>query len=336
MASLIYLGLASLISNDHASRSSADGLIVPRIDVASLAVTGGTNSIPLAAIGVALFGISGIVHWIYYFTARPRRKFTLSLTIGMSAMALGFILRIVYALGSHTLGKYIVMDLFILLSPCLFLVTDYVLFSRLVATFHTEVVSRCLLIRPSRITHIFVYSDVLTFLIQSTGGALSAGKNANTAKLGSNIALAGLVLQALSFGLFTVLLIVFSWRLATHFPHIWHSTSNSRGAFRLLSTEPIQDWRILIYILYLTCLGILTRSVFRIVEFAGGYRGYVANHEVFFYLLDALPLWISMTLFCIIWPARCIPEGEPEGGKAKSMILAERGTPGYASSQEVN
>ncbi|CAK5276478.1 unnamed protein product [Mycena citricolor] len=328
MASLIYLGLASLISNDHASRSSADGLIVPRIDVASLAVTGGTNSvrvpggyvpkaIPLAAIGVALFGISGIVHWIYYFTARPRRKFTLSLTIGMSAMALGFILRIVYALGSHTLGKYIVMDLFILLSPCLFLVTDYVLFSRLVATFHTEVVSRCLLIRPSRITHIFVYSDVLTFLIQSTGGALSAGKNANTAKLGSNIALAGLVLQALSFGLFTVLLIVFSWRL-------------------LLSTEPIQDWRILIYILYLTCLGILTRSVFRIVEFAGGYRGYVANHEVFFYLLDALPLWISMTLFCIIWPARCIPEGEPEGGKAKSMILAERGTPGYASSQEVN
>jgi hypothetical protein len=32
----------------------------------------------------------------------------------------------------------------------------------------------------------------------------------------------------------------------------------------------------------------------------------MATHEAFFYSLDAFPLWLGMTLFVFLWPARCL------------------------------
>jgi hypothetical protein len=82
------------------------------------------------------------------------------------------------------------------------------------------------------------------------------------------------------------------------------------------------------YLMCMTCIGILIRSVFRIAEFAGGYveansnsyhlgwtmsvlsnalhryRGTIATHEGYFYAFDTLPLWVAMTLYCIVWPTR--------------------------------
>lgn len=73
-----------------------------------------------------------------------------------------------------------------------------------------------------------------------------------------------------------------------------------------------------------TCVGILIRSVFRVAEFAGGYvyrfvgvlcyspdplhryNGTIATHEAYFYAFDTLPLWIAMSLYAVVWPARAL------------------------------
>ncbi|KAJ7238566.1 RTA1 like protein-domain-containing protein [Mycena haematopus] len=265
----------------------------------------------LSYIALILYGVSALIHWIYFFTVPPRRPFIITLPLGMTAMAIGFILRVIYANPPFTLGKYIVMDLCILLSPCLFLATDYMLLSHLARGFDEEVSNRCLLIRHSRVTKIFVWSDITTFLLQSGGGGLTATKNnPSIAKLGTKIALIGLTLQAVSFGLFTIVLIVFAYRVSKHFPELWHP-KNPRP-FKLFSRQPIDDWRIIVYIMGVTCVGILIRSVFRIAEFAGGYNGTISTHEGYFYLLDSLPLWIAMSLYCIVWPTRgLIVRSEP-------------------------
>ncbi|KAJ7212163.1 RTA1 like protein-domain-containing protein [Mycena pura] len=255
-----------------------------------------------AFIAIILYGASAIVHWTQFFLVTPRRPFILTLTLGMTAMATGFILRVIFSDDPTSLGKYIAMDL-----PCLFLATDYMTFSRLVATFDTEVSDRCLLIRTSRIVKIFVWSDVSTFLLQSTGGALTSSHNVSSANLGNKIAMIGLILQAASFLLFTVILVVFRFRVLNHFPKVWRP-NNTLGhrPFKLFSTEPIDDRRIVFYVTGATCVGILVRSVFRVAEFAGGYTGTIATHEGYFYLFDALPLWISMTLYCFVWPIRAL------------------------------
>ncbi|KAJ7108399.1 hypothetical protein C8R43DRAFT_1140063 [Mycena crocata] len=61
---------------------------------------------------------------------------------------------------------------------------------------------------------IFVWSDAITFLLQASGGGLTATKNISTANIGNKITMIGLSLQLLSFALFTVLILVFSWRVS--------------------------------------------------------------------------------------------------------------------------
>ncbi|KAJ7794146.1 RTA-like protein [Mycena olivaceomarginata] len=213
------------------------------------------------------------------------RPYMLSLTLGMTAMTAGFVLRIGYIMTPFSVGAFIAMDL-----PCLFLATDYTILSRLAASFEEKVTQSCFLIRHSLVVRIFVWSDVVTFLLQSTGVNLGNTVTAFT-PCSNNL-----------FLFFTVLLMVFGFRVSKQFPEIW--APQDPRPFKAVSREPIDDWRILYYVMCATCAGILVRSIFRITEFAGGYSGTIVLHEVYFYIFDALPLWISMSLYCFVWPPR--------------------------------
>lgn len=50
------------------------------------------------------------------------------------------------------------------------------------------------------------------------------------------------------------------------------------------------------------------RSIFRTIELGEGYAGYLATHEVYFYTLDTLPLFIAISIFVPFWPGRFIRE----------------------------
>ncbi|KAJ7218854.1 RTA1 like protein-domain-containing protein, partial [Mycena rebaudengoi] len=270
-----------------------------------------------AIIGITLFSLSAAIHWFHFFT-HGRHPFMLTLTIGMTAMATGFGLRVAYIKSPYTQNPFIEMILFILLSPCAFLAIDYMLLSRLAATLDEVVARRCLLVRSNWIVKIFVWSDVGTFLLQATGGSLETSTDINTAHSGHTVAIVGLCLQLVSFLFFTVTLIVFSWRLS----HEANALKDHPKPLKIFSREPIYDWRILVGILCATCVGILMRSLFRIAEYAGGYDGYLSMHEAYFYALDALPLWVAMTLFCVVWPTRCVV-----APKSPDMEFVESRTP---------
>ncbi|CAK5265173.1 unnamed protein product [Mycena citricolor] len=335
MAPRLFLSVLSLVASALAAGGRSD----------DEPIGGYVPSKSLSLTGVVLYGLSALVLWTQFVIVRPRRPFMLTLTLGMTGTSdvpeifpinmrshdrriyspiplrytafhvgqihcLGYV-HLAFGMGyiEHPSSRLLTNAL----QPCLFLATDYMILSRLAATFSPDVVSRCLAIRPTRVVRIFVWSDVLTFFLQSSGGGLTATKSASSAKLGTTIALIGLILQAVSFLLFTFLMLTFAFRVSKHFPHIWQAENGE--PFRILSTRPVGDWRILIYVMSATCVGILTRSVFRIVEFAGGYNGYVATHESFFYLFDALPLWLAMSLYCFVWPTRFLH------GRAENVAL---------------
>ncbi|KAJ7480667.1 RTA1 like protein-domain-containing protein [Mycena latifolia] len=291
-----------------------------------------------AYVGLVLYATSALVHWILFFRhGRPR--FMLVLTAGMTsglhfficitvfdalpeAMAAGFAMRLVFAGSPHSVGLYIVMDLLILLSPCAYLATDYMILARLTTTFDDEVAQSCLLIRRERITKLFVLSDVVTFILQASGGAQSTSTSASAANTGKSTTMVGLVLQLLSFGLFTVVLGLFGHRLRTRFPEVWCPPLKSTSKpFTPWGTHAVDDWRIL----YLDAL-LHIRSFFRIAEFAGGFDGYIATHEFFFYLFDALPLWLAMSLYCVVWPTRFLHPHASASTSAEAIRM--KGIPG--------
>ncbi|THU90274.1 hypothetical protein K435DRAFT_676299, partial [Dendrothele bispora CBS 962.96] len=217
---------------------------------------------------------------------------------------------------------------FSLEKPCAFLATDYVLLEHLASNLGHDVADKCLFLSSSIIVKIFVWSDVVTFFIQASGGGLEASGNANMASLGSKVTIVGLILQLISFGLFTSLLLVFGFRVHSWYPKHWRVDRRGQtitSTMGLFKTTEIYDWKILFYILVFSCMCILVRSTFRIFEFAQGHTGFLATHEGYFYLLDALPLWIAMSLFCFFWPTRFKPNSSTSYSSSSSTLGSRYG-----------
>ncbi|KZP04761.1 RTA1-domain-containing protein [Athelia psychrophila] len=255
-----------------------------------------------AYIALALFAIVSVVFWTRLFMRRPR--YMVWLCAGSTAMTVGFALRVVLHGSPYSLGIYIVEDLCILLSPCFFLATNYIILSRLAVSLSTEsapISTTCLLLPAQRIAKIFVWSDVITFWIQASGGGLSAQQS--LAAVGQDIALVGLVLQLLSYALYTVLLLVFGTRVRSRYPEVWHMGKQ----------DGRKEWRVLYYTTCLTCIGILIRSAFRIAEFSEGYNGWIPTHEAYFYCLDSIPLLLAISLYMFVWPPIYTHQGQTKG-----------------------
>lgn len=161
-----------------------------------------------------------------------------------SGMAFGLLMRIPFRTNPHALGIYITSHLFILLSPCAFIAADYILLGRIVRHLAAD---RYLPISAHKVSRYFVISDVVTFLIQAGGGGLSTSQDEGMRNIGGNIFLAGVILQLVSFGIFTILYVWFGFQVYRKDKVLW----NTPG------------WKPLFFALGWTCIGFLIRSVYR-------------------------------------------------------------------------
>ncbi|KAF4575036.1 RTA-like protein [Pleurotus pulmonarius] len=247
----------------------------------------------ISGIAFALVLAVGLIQtWLTY---KRGAKYMLAMVIGCYTFALGIALRIGLHFQPQGTGLYIAEYLFVVLSPCAFIAATYVLLGRLAAFIDCD---EYLIVRPRRITIAFVTSDIVTFLIQAAGGGVSASsRDLHTNEIGSHIFLAGLAAQLVSFIVFTIIFLLFLYRVYTRRQEIWNIDSNKAW---------YNDWRALGCALVISCIGILIRSVFRTIELSEGFAGPLATSEKLFYCLDTLPLFIAISVFIPFWPGRFI------------------------------
>ncbi|KAI0063778.1 RTA1-like protein [Artomyces pyxidatus] len=224
------------------------------------------------------------------------------MVIGEITFGLGIACRYRLHTDPESKNIYIAEYLLVVLSPCAFIAADYILLGRL-ATYLRG--GDHLFVRPSRIRLLFLASDVSTFLIQALGGTVSL--EANTAKvtaLGNHLVLAGLILQLSSFCIFTGIFFRFVLRLRRYNPDVWEQDQGKPW---------YNDLRALVVALALSCLGIIVRSVYRVVENSQGFKGPLSRSEPLFYLLDTLPLWLAISVYAPFWPGRLMrPSSETD------------------------
>ncbi|KAI0052331.1 RTA1-like protein [Auriscalpium vulgare] len=291
---LVTVCLASLVrASDHGSDSIdlKDDLQNPLGYIASNTLT----TVALAAIlAVAFTHVWCMIKW--------GAIWMLCMVIGEFTFAGGIATRYVLHTNPDSANVYRAEYLLVILSPCAFIAADYILIGRLSRHLRS---GKHLLISPRRITLVFVSSDILTFLVQAIGGGLSAGSNPDTAKLGSHIFLAGLILQLVSFIFFGIVYFVFIIRVRRHERDEWFSDADKPW---------YNDWRALAAGIAVNIVGITIRSFYRVAELSQGYRGSIAQDEKLFYLLDTLPLWIAVAMFVPFWPGRFISP-LPKGGE---------------------
>ncbi|QRW11281.1 RTA1-like protein [Ceratobasidium sp. AG-Ba] len=231
--------------------------------------------------------IAGHGTWMSF---RIPGKYMTTLVISGYFYAVGLILRIPYRSNSDSLVLFIVMNLFTVLSPCGFIATVYILLGRLARHLEAE---DLLLIKPQLITKVYVCSDIATLLIQAAGGSLAVGKTQQLADLSTKIFLAGLILQLISFLSYCVVFSLFLYRLRAWRKPLWNKPMDKGVRFH---------WKGLVGAIIISCVGIIVRCVYRTVEGSQGFDGYLLTHEVYFFVLDTLPLWFAVVIYTIIWP----------------------------------
>ncbi|KIX99097.1 uncharacterized protein Z520_05558 [Fonsecaea multimorphosa CBS 102226] len=245
-------------------------------------------SLAAAVIFIALFALASLLHT--YQLLRTRTWFLIPFCVGGYFEAAGYVGR---AIGSQespdhwSVGPYVLQSVLILVAPALFAASIYMELGRIIlltdGTRHSPV-------NPRWLTKIFVAGDVLSFLMQASGGGMMAGKTKSSINTGKNIIIGGLLVQVVFFSFFVVTGLTFHLRL--------RKDPTSKVLANTLDIAAV--WKKHMYTLYAGSLLILVRSVFRLVEYGQGNAGYIISHEVFLYVFDACLMFTTMVLFAVV------------------------------------
>ncbi|KAF3932339.1 hypothetical protein ABW19_dt0210449 [Dactylella cylindrospora] len=247
----------------------------------------------LAIVALCLYALTTSAHIFQCF--RYRAWYIIVLLIAGAMQSFGYLARILSARDVRNRGLYIAQFSLVVLAPVFTAAGDYIILGKLLEHVLPGGRHAKTLKIPARwITLIFVSSDILSFLLQGAGaGIISAntdGRNPAAQERGTNIMLGGLLVQIAFFSFFTSAVIRFDVK-----------TRQSHAGAR---------WRALVYCLYVSCALILTRSIYRVVEFAQGWDGYLMSHEVYFYTLEALPMLPCLVIFNIFHPSKYLPKAQ--------------------------
>jgi hypothetical protein len=248
-------------------------------------------SLAAAVIFIVLFAISSVGHIFQLFTRKT--WYFIPFVIGGLFETIGYVGRALNSQQDYaewTLGPYVMQSLLILLAPALFAASIYMILSRIILLTDGEKHSP---IRAKWLTKVFVAGDVLSFLMQSSGGGmLATAKTEASTKTGNNIITGGLAVQVIFFGFFIFTASIFHYRI----------TRADRGRHTAVSVP----WQQYLVILYIASTLIMIRSIFRIIEYGQGNSGYLLSTEVFIYVFDATLMFLVMVLFNLRHPSAII------------------------------
>ncbi|KAL0575631.1 hypothetical protein V5O48_006356 [Marasmius crinis-equi] len=268
-----------------------------------------TPNIAAAGIFAGVFLLSTILH--IWQLVRTRTWYFLPMVIGALMEGTGYIGRILSHSDPNKLGPYIMQSVLLLVAPALFAASIYMILGRLISRVEGEEYS---IIKVTRLTKVFVWCDVLSFLVQSSGAGLMV--RAGSTSLGEKIILAGLIIQIVAFGIFIVVSLIFHLRM-NKAPTAASRTHEQRAAV---------PWNRMLWVLYTASAFIMIRSVFRFVEYVQGFSGYLLRNEVWLYIFDALLMGITVWLFNWFHPSRAVVhvEGyeETRGSKERIQMMS--------------
>ena len=111
--------------------------------------------------------------------------------------------------------------------------------------------------------------------------------------MGINIMLAGLSVQVASLVLFAAICADFAYRL-------YQNAQTWSNQYTALYQSP--KFSAFLYSLCLATLTIFVRSVFRVAELSGGFRGPLANNQISFMILEGVMVVIATSCLTLLHP----------------------------------
>ncbi|KAJ3101319.1 hypothetical protein HK100_004558 [Physocladia obscura] len=242
-------------------------------------VFGEKPSSSLAIIGCAIFALIFFAHLIQSIQFKTR--YLIPMIIASFMEVVGYAIRYKSIGDPFNLLEYSVQQTFIILAPIFLAASQYIMLEKLII----NVGGSYSPIRHTLIAKIFVGCDILSFLVQCAGSAVLL-TIPSLFVTGTNILIAGLVVQVISFTAFLITASAFYYR----------ASQDNKG----------MGWRIIFIVLFASATLVLIRSVFRVIEFSSGYSGPIVKDENYMYAFDFGLIAIAIILFNFFHPARYI------------------------------
>ncbi|RKL50788.1 hypothetical protein BFJ72_g241 [Fusarium proliferatum] len=265
-------------------------------------------SLPAAVVSTVVFAVLSILHT--WRLIRVRAYYFTPFVVGGFFETVGYAGRIWSHFEKLSVGGFVLQAIPILVAPALFAASIYMILGRLIRTVGAAHLS---LVPVKWVTRIFVTGDVIAFSLQAGGGGIQSAGTLDLYNLGEKIIIAGLFVQIVVFGFFVVTSILFHTRLLKS-----PTPESLRGDV---------PWARYLYVLYATSFLILVRSIFRVVEYLQGNKGYLISHEVFLYVFDAILMALVMLIF-MIWYVKHLQK------KNKQADIEDRELSSYESPEE--
>ncbi|WVW79820.1 hypothetical protein I302_101790 [Kwoniella bestiolae CBS 10118] len=186
------------------------------------------------------------------------------------------------------------------------------------------------LLRPRMYLAVFVTADVISLVIQAIGGgkAAVAAQEGTDTHAATKIMLAGILFQLGTMAIFVALASDFIVRVIlrkpySHLKKKYHNSSpngetETKSAAgppqgleqqdgRVVRTDEIKRGEILLTGVAFASAMIFVRGIYRSIELAQGWSGYLITHEVYFIYLDGLPMVLCLAAFAVAHPGWLLP-----------------------------
>ncbi|KAM0442755.1 hypothetical protein ACHAQK_003810 [Fusarium lateritium] len=215
-----------------------------------------------------------------------------------------FTFRAISTKHQQSIGVLLTFNIFILLAPIWVNAYAYMTLGRMVYSF---IPSHSLIgIPAATLAAIFVGLDIVSFIVQLIGGSMAGpGSPPDELMKAIHIYMGGIGLQEFFIVIFVVLCILFQRKM--------HEMNQQRGIKAFFTS----DWGRLLCTLYFSLAMISVRIFYRLVEFSGGegQDNGLVTHEIYFYILEAAPMFFALLAFNIVHPGRVMtgPNSEMPG-----------------------
>ena len=182
-----------------------------------------------------------------------------------------------------------------------------------------------LFVKPRTVATTFMTSDFCSLVLQAVGGAVAETANDNaTAQKGIDVVIAGLLLQAVSIGVFLAFMTLFGWRS-------WASGRTSTDVEKQARrSRPL--FKTFLVGLVTATAAVLVRFIFRVVELWGRFSGELWNDETNFLVLDSAMMALAVLLLSVLHPASpLVRSGHQRTGRSnlpeQAMRICQRCRP---------
>ncbi|GIZ48396.1 hypothetical protein CKM354_001145800 [Cercospora kikuchii] len=236
---------------------------------------------PAAIIFIAAFGICTLGH--FFQMCWLKTWYFVPFVMGCIMETCGYYGRFWLSQSPYNFKAYVLYDLLVLPAPIFLAATMYMSISRIVTTLDAAELSP---IRPRWLSKIFVLGDVVCFLVQLSGTGMTITIDSKIQDIGQKVVVVGLVFQIVVF-------VAFIWIVCVFFQRC----RQQAGADGL-------KWKRFIIALLAGSVCIVLRNLVVGIKHAQGGAGFVASHEVFAYLFEAVPIFIAVCLLLVYQPGR--------------------------------